>query len=196
MTLIKREHFSVYLQYSRFILWPSPHIAKKLIKCKALANQAFGPVEVLMEPGGEIPKLVIPRLVLRTGPDKASHVSNSLLPDSCRPRRQTALLNNDNDNDKVISEDRFAVGPLLVAICQHFYKALEDFVETYVLIGDSYNVQRAARSDVVEKKRALLTILASQLDSWQKLQSILAWMEWLADYQPCQVLTTCCAIAN
>lgn len=129
MTLIKRDHFSVYLQYSRFILWPSPHIAKKLIKCKAPANQTFGPVEVLMEPG-EIPKLVIPRLVLRTGLEKSSHASNSLLSDSCRPRRQTALLNNDNDNDKVISEERFAVGPLLVAVCQHFYRALEDFVET------------------------------------------------------------------
>lgn len=82
-----------------------------------------------MEPG-EIPKLVIPRLVLRTGLEKSSHASNSLLSDSCRPRRQTALLNNDNDNDKVISEERFAVGPLLVAVCQHFYRALEDFVET------------------------------------------------------------------
>lgn len=83
-----------------------------------------------MESGeGEIPKLVIPRLVLRTGSEKTSPPSGAFLYDSFRPRRPKDSTNAHHDA-RIPREDCLAAGSLLSALCQYFYRTLEEFVET------------------------------------------------------------------
>ncbi|PJF19020.1 hypothetical protein PSACC_01165 [Paramicrosporidium saccamoebae] len=127
-------------------------------------DKRFRPLSLdrMSEGAGRIPKLVIPRLVIKTAHDDIGSTIQSHLTASDHSRRLSTAAPRG-------TSDCIPVRELLSSICQKCYHDFENLLEV------------SSRMNIVEKKRDVLRLLREQSERFVKLVSLTRWISWTGE---------------
>jgi hypothetical protein len=111
---------------------------------------------------GRIPKLVIPRLAVRTATDDLNPTSQSRLQNTDHSRRPSTTKHKQSTSDAKFQE-------IISSISRKNYYGLENYLELY------------SRMNVVEKKRDIMNLLREHGESYLKLLAISRIAPWFKE---------------
>lgn len=127
----------------------------------------------------KIPKLVIPKVILKGHANEEIPSGTKLLPSDHSTRLPQPLHSTDVDSLQVFQ--------LFASVLGRLHADLETFVDMYLITIKDITVslrlspRSASNIDVVDKKRDTLQILLSQGEQLGRLDSVCAWIPWLGE---------------